>query len=865
MLILNCFACCDHQSVKHYCQITLDFCIIALQYINMKKITGLLSFLLFSLFVFGQTVTRSYIYDALWASRDHVVDFQHLKLEVSFAPKDGLVKGRVTHTFIPLRPKVDSIQLDGIDMNLKKVVLNGKSAKYKQYGGLITIYCPGLIWEQQDTLVIDYECRPKKGLYFIGWNDKTGICRKQIWSQGQGIDNRHWIPVYDEMNDKITTEMVVTMDSAYKVLSNGSKVSMKSNNDGTNTWIYKLDNPTAPYLIMLGIGKYEIKETKSRSGVPLHLYYYPEWKDRVEVFYQHSERIFDFFESEIGFNYPWPSYSQIPVQDFMYGAMENTTATVFGDFFCVDSRAVLDRNYIAVNAHELAHQWFGDYVTARSDAHHWLQESFATYYNWMAEREVFGQDHYDWGRKTAQENSITESKINDLPIAHSRAGSTRHYPKGAFVLSMLKDVLGGREVYNKCIKHYLTKHPYGSVDSHDLMIACEEVTGISLNWFWDEWVYRGGEPKYNVQFREVNGQAEFSIEQIPGLTGLTGLPPQEGEGSNAVSQDGFVQDTPGGENLQSGLWKMPFELEVYYSDGSKSASSVWIEKQSSAFTIPVPPGKKIAYALFDPSNKVLKSVTFSKSTEMLMAQAMKAPHLLDRFDALSALSTLPAEKKTDFLIKLFSDPAASFYGMKAEILKQLAGVNSKNVNDLFIKAFADPDVQVRKAAMEHAKLLTPALLKATENLLKDPSYEIMSLALEKLAFSNPEKIQDYLELTKNIEGFPGRNVQLKWLEIAAPSSQKYMDQLVSFMSNAYEFRTRVNAISSIKRMNYIDDVAIEYLFDAMLSFNGRLAAPAASTLEHFYDQLRHKREIINYVESKKWSAHDEAIIRKVVK
>ena len=368
----------------------------------MKKLLFFLAFLLFPSALYllsAQVKTRSYIYDPLLAPRERVVDFQNLKLEVSFAPQQSLVKGKVTHTFTSLRQKVDSIILDGINIDVKAVTVNGKEAKFKNDSVHITVYTPSLVGGKKDSMTITYEATPRKGLYFIGWNDKTGICKRQIWSQGQGIDNRNWIPMYDEMNDKITSEMIVTFDTAYKVLSNGKRIDKKANKNGTNTWHYKMSHPSAPYLIMLGIGKYDIKETKSASGVPLYLWYYPEYKDRVSTIYMHSEKMVDYFEREIGVPYAWESYSQIPVQDFMFGAMENTTATIFGDFFLVDERAALDRNYIAVNAHELAHQWFGDYVTARSDAHHWLQESFATYYNWLFEREVFGQDHFDWGRR----------------------------------------------------------------------------------------------------------------------------------------------------------------------------------------------------------------------------------------------------------------------------------------------------------------------------------------------------------------------------------------------------------------------------------------------------------------------------------
>ncbi len=168
----------------------------------------------------------------------------------------------------------------------------------------------------------------------------------------------------------------------------------------------------------------------------------------------------------------------------MFGAMENTTATVFGDFYLVDPRGVKDRNYIAVNAHELAHQWFGDYVTARTDADVWLQESFATYYNQMYEREVFGEDYFNWSRRGAENAAIDESLKNKFGVANSQSGGVRIYGKGAFVLNMLKQVVGGREAYNKAIKYYLEKHPYHNVDTHDLLIAFEESTGMELNWFW---------------------------------------------------------------------------------------------------------------------------------------------------------------------------------------------------------------------------------------------------------------------------------------------------------------------------------------------------------------------------------------------
>lgn len=823
---------------------------------------------------YSQVKTRSYIVDPLLAPRDHNVDFQHLKLEVSFVPEQGLVKGKVTHTFIPLRPKVDSLVLDGINMDIKEITLRGKPAKFRADSLNITVYTPSLLWEQKDSLVITYECTPRKGMYFIGWNDNTGICRRQIWTQGQGIDNRHWIPMYDEMNDKVTTEMLITFPDEYRVLSNGKFMGKQELKTGNSTWHYKMSKPQAPYLIMIGIGKYDVKETKSASGVPMYLYYYPEWKDRVDATYKFSEKIMDFFEKEIGIAYPWESYSQIPVQDFMYGAMENTTATVFGDFLFVDDRAFTERNYIGTNAHELAHQWFGNYVTAHSDAHHWLQESFATYYTWLFELEVFGKNYFDWSRRNAQVNSLDESKKNYMPVAHSEGGSVRHYPKGAFVLNMLKYVLGGKEVYNKCIKHYLEKHPYGNVDSEDLLVACEEVTGMQLDWFWEQWIYKGGEPHYKVTFRDLTENtgekiqpryAEFIVQQVQELTDVTGLHESGPNKKNAVSIDPFVQETNPSAS-SAGLWKMPIWFEVWYTDGTFDRKQVWVEKQTEIVRIPVPPGKKVEFALFDPNNEVLKHVSFQKTFDMLKAQALRAESVLDRYEAIVEMEKIDIERKRDFLVTYYkTQEKANFFSIKAAIIKQLSSDNHKLSESVIRLAIADEDAKVRRAVLDNFKMLPEELLSDVEKLLKDPSYEIIATVLENLAFANPDKLSFYLEQTKDVEGIPGRIVKVKWLEISSLTNPKYVDQLVSFCSNAYEFRTRANAMASLKKLNYLDEHAVEYMVEALLSANRRLSGPAEDALSFFYTQSAYKRIIINYVEGREWKPWQNRIIKTVVK
>ncbi len=819
----------------------------------MKKIISLATAISFVIAASAQFVVqesyngekRTYLDDAAWAPREHNVDFIHMRLELSFDVTQGLVKGKVTHLFSPLQNNVDSIWLDGPKIKILEASVDGKNATFRTEDQGTWIFTgKHLMTNEKDSMTLVYEATPRHGLYFIGWNDPAGICRKQIWSQGQGIDNRNWIPFYDEMNDKITTDMIVTFDAKYKVLSNGNKLEEKVNKDGTKTWHYQLNKPFAPYLVMLGIGDYDIKETKSKSGVPMHLYYYPDWAARVPVAYKYSEQMIDFYESEIGVKYPWPSYSQLPVQEFMYGAMENVTATVYGDFLFADERSNWDRGYVSVNAHELAHQWFGDYVTARSDAHHWLQESFATYYDQLFERSItddihFGEDNFNQERRDAQNAALAEGEKNDFPIAHSQAGSARHYPKGAFVLNMLKYVVGGRENYNKAIKNYLDKHAYSNVTSDDLLESFEETTGMNLHWFWDEWVYHGGEPSYDVSSDDisVNGKhiTRFTVEQIQKTSDVVGL------------------------------FKMPIWFEVHYTDGSMDHVKKMIEEKKQTVDISNPSGKTIAYVLFDPNNEVLKRVKFDKSFEWLKNQAMNATNMLDRFDALAAMDTFPLAQKRDVLKNVYAKE--TFQSTKSEIVRQLIADSDPASQAIIRSAIADKDVLLHKAVINNTKKVPDAMLADYEKLLASPSYEVVMNTLDKLSFQFPNNAAKYLDATKGVIGTAGRNVEVKWLEVKAKTTndKASIDQLVAYTNLSYEFRTRVNAAQALKRLDYFDDAEMKNLVSALFSPNTRLANPCADVLNTFYNQDSHRKMISDYVASQAWNDWQKKILDDLLK
>lgn len=795
----------------------------------------LAAFLLFAFSTYSQVEKRTYLADDDLVPVAHTVDMLHLKLNAAFEPEKKLIKGEVEQSFEVLRKELDSLVLNAIRMKVEEVSLNGSAVNYRNTARELIIYFEKpLVWNTQHKLRIKYQATPKKGLYFIGWNDPLGKSRKQIWTQGQGIDNRHWIPMYDEKNDKLTTEMIIEFDEGYEVLSNGKKLKEKKIANGKKLWHYRISHPHPTYLIMLGIGKYAKDERKTESGVPMKLYYYPDQEEQLEPTYRYSVAMFDYFEKEIGVPYPWETYAQIPVQDFMYGAMENTTATLFGDFYLVDSRGYLDRNYVRVNAHELAHQWFGDMVTARSSAHHWLQESFATHYDLVYQGEAFGQDHFDWTRRNYNLQALQASKADLKPIAHSKAGTVRHYPKGAFVLEMLKYAVG-REQFNAAIQYYLQKHAYGNVDSEDLLIAFHEKLGLSLDWFWEDWVYRGGEPEYEVHFNQLAYKATFKVKQ-------------------AHEQNDLVD-----------LFKMPIVFQLHFKDGSMQEKQIIIEQQTQEVSFTIPSGKEVSFPLFDPNNQILKKVTFPKSTEMLKAQAENAPFMLDRYDAIVALIQAEFANKEDFLMKRYHEE--TFHAIKAEILKYFIPQLNENAALLARMAIDVGDTEVKKALLASTLRVPEELESEYSKLLQDSSYQVVEQALTLLCFYYPKNAENYLAACEGVMGDRSHNVRIEWLKQAYLHRGKieYVQELGDLCGESYEFLTRTKAAEALKELNYLDPKALANMLNATFSFNRRLVGPVRAVIDHFFEQAAYKQMIVNYVSIKEWEEDEFKKVNRYLK
>ncbi|GAB4454119.1 MAG: hypothetical protein OHK0036_17510 [Bacteroidia bacterium] len=757
-----------------------------------------------------------YYKDAGLSAREHLVDFQHINLILDFDTLNSKVFGNVTHTFKALRENLDSLILDAVNINVKSISFKNKSlSNFQIKDNLLYIYFPEKLKKNEIANInIIYECTPKKGLYFIGWNDSLHFSQRQIWSQGQGIDNRHWIPMFDDMSDKITQDIVVHFNKKYQVISNGILVEKKDLKNNIAEWHYRMTKPHAPYLIMLAIGSYKTRTYTSKSGVKVTAYYYPQKEYCADTTFRYSSQMMDFLEKETGLKYPWEQYSVVPVQEYMYGAMENTTATIFGDFFLVDAYSINDRDFLAVAAHELAHQWFGDYITARAQAHVWLQESFATHYNWLVEKEYFGNDHYDWIRKSATENILKESEKNLLPIAHSGAGTTRIYPKGAYVLHMLKYVVGKNQ-FDKSIQRYLQNHSYSNVETNDLLIAFYEETGMYLDWFFDEWIYKGGEPHFNVKFEtlqdENNNVGIFYVQQT-----------QEFK-----------------DNVY--LFKMPVVFEIHFADGSMISRTEWISNNKDEIVkIPFDKNKKVSYVLFDPNSNILKRTSFEKPIEMLFAQASNAKNMLDRYDALVALNKIDIEKKRNFLQERYWKE--SFHAIQSEIVKQLINDTIHPESIKIIKnALFEAHPLVNRTVIDYTKKIPQALKQEYFNALNTTKSYINIEKLMWLLYENyPDEYRQILEKTKPFYNLPNdRNIEIAALTIEYLKTQNIqsLQKIKLYASPSFEFRTKINAFNALIKLSYIDKQVKQYIEIASKSANYRLANAAKEAL-HFFEKIK---------------------------
>ncbi len=302
-------------------------------------------------------------------ARDRNVDIQHVRLELNVDPEKRLLEGTVRIDLTPIVDNVTRLQLDAIELDVKDVKLNGKQVNFESTGRNIVIDLDkALKTSEQATISVRYSGQPRRGLYFIGPDKSYPDRPYQAWTQGEDEDTRYWFPCYDFPYDKATSELIVTVPQKYLAISNGSLVETDEDKArGTKTYHWKQDVPHSSYLTSLVVGEYSVIKEKV-DDVELQ-YCVPKGREEdAKRSFEKTPKMVRFF-GDYGVKYPYPKYAQVVVSDFIFGGMENITATTLTWNTLHDKRAHLDFTSDDLVAHELAHQWWGDLLTCRDWSH----------------------------------------------------------------------------------------------------------------------------------------------------------------------------------------------------------------------------------------------------------------------------------------------------------------------------------------------------------------------------------------------------------------------------------------------------------------------------------------------------------------
>ncbi|AGC75396.1 aminopeptidase N [Nonlabens dokdonensis] len=411
------------------------------------------------------------------------VDFKKASAAIQLDAFSNEVSGEVIFELDVLK-NTNSVFLDAKNLVNYKATINGKEVK-TIYDGEKLVVESRFRESETKKIKISFTSFPSKAMYHIDEdNDRKW---EQVWTQGQGKYTSNWLPSIDDMNDKMVWDFKITAPQNKTVIANGSLKDVAASSD-FKTWTYDMKKPMSSYLVAIVAGDYEVKRDSSNGGTPLEFYYYTGQEDKVASTYKYSKQIFNFLESEIGVAYPWQNYKQIPVKDFLYSGMENTGTTIFNDQFFADSLGANDRSYVNVNAHELAHQWFGNLVTETDSKHHWLHEGFASYYALLAERNIYG-DFYFQKQLFDYAEALHEQSSNGKSTAllDPKANSLTFYQHGAWALHALKDEVGTDNL-RASIKEYLKSNQYKNVTTEDFLDAVERISMVDLSNFKTFWL-----------------------------------------------------------------------------------------------------------------------------------------------------------------------------------------------------------------------------------------------------------------------------------------------------------------------------------------------------------------------------------------
>lgn len=648
-------------------------------------------------------------------------DLVHTRLDIRLDYKKCYLYGREQLTLHPHFYPTDSLTLDAKGMEIRAVVLikagselplhyryDGRSVairldktykKEDNYTVRLTYIAKPNELELNDTSLLKYN----KGLYFINPDSSEKDKPVQVYTQGETENASVWFPTIDKPDQKTTSELRLTVPAKYVTLSNGRLAEQHDNHDGTRTDTWKMDLPNPPYLFMLAVGDFRIYHDHWR-GKPVDYYLEPKYAPYARAIFGVTPEVIDFFSKILHYDFPWNKYAQIVVRDYASGGMENTTATLLNEYVERTPRELLDayndKGQVTI-VHELFHQWFGCLVTCRNWGNQAVDETFSEFGDGLWAGHRYGKDAEDALRDQDLQAYLGNAHAATLPIVRHHYANELDmfdmvtYYKGSNVLNMLRTYLGDSAFYTG-LSRYLHQHAFGNGEVQQLRLALEEVSGLDLTWFFDQWYYRPGHPMLDVRhaYNPSTGTATVYLQQT-----------QEGE-----------------------LYRIPLAIDIY-CNGKVERHNMWLS--TKADTLSFRTTRQPDLINVDAQRVLVARITDHKTMQELLFQYTHAPLYLDRKQAIDAAMAQPDDPiAQQILMKALED---RYYGLR------LAALHAIGKDDPIVKAAIpvielhaqnDSNTLVRAAAIgvlggEKNKKYIPLFNKALEH----PSYAVEAAAL----------------------------------------------------------------------------------------------------------------------------------------
>lgn len=761
--------------------------------------------------------------EPLRTAADRAIDIKHIKLELDVSIKEKQVGGAATIDFELLRPQ-RIVVFNAINHHVPSVInaITKQPLAFVNTGEQLQIDLGAITPRgMKFSVFIKYEIKePDAGLYFFAPSPAEPNVPLMVWSQGEPTANQHWFPCLDHPNERQTTEIIARVDAGFEALSNGKLVSRKK--QGSKTIFHWLqDKDHVAYLVTLVVGKFIVTRDTWRNK-PVLYYVPPKRAGDTKRTFGRTKEMLEFFSNRFGIEYPWDKYAQVVVEQFIMGGMENTSASTLNDFAMHDRRALIDSDADWLIAHELGHQWWGDLVTCKDWAHLWLNEGFATYCEILWAEHRRDQDWADYWTYRKSTSAKSE-KAKKRPIVDRRYKvpwamfDARAYPKGAWVLHMLRHELGDEQFFSG-IKKYATDFSYKSAETADLRLSLERHTGRSLERFFHEWTERPGHPELDIKssFDTKDSLVKIAIKQ--------------------------TQKTE--------AFHFPLRIVIDIPSGKPITLNKRITEKDTTLYIPAP-ARPLSIRI-DPDNALLADLKETKPRDWWTAQ-LKAPRVVERIRAVQHLANqkTPANRK-DIATVLAND---SFFGVRVEAAQALGKLGGDSSRDALIDGLKTDDPKVRKACAEALGKFfgdAKAIMALTEKMIAgDASYFVEAATVESYA-----KVQQTPQM-KPLQQALGKDSHTEVIRQAAINGLAYcnnrrgLDILLQWTAPGKPRRCRTTAIRAIAtflKRTTVTDIARTKAIDTIVGYlkgdNPRVRRAAVETLRDLGNEAEPAKRVL---------------------